>query len=199
MRFAQLRPGGLYVKREHGRPGWEFTLLRVSESPRLWRWNQKLWSYEVDETARRANLRHGTGYLAARGPAAWPESDGTGGMLRRGIQRWARPLAALPTPLPDPSVTRLAWHELPTDEEEMTWTIFEPRDIVCPYTSPAQFEQHILDRMAVLGMEPGPVFDPPPTDRVAAADVHRVSLRLDVLADLLDRIPAPGARPEPAP
>ncbi|WP_351233255.1 hypothetical protein [Streptomyces sp. NPDC002133] len=113
MLFAQLKPGGLYVKRTY-RPDWELTLIRVGESPRLWRWNEKRWSYEVAEDADRPDLKQRVGYLAVAPPAAWPESDGVGGMLRRGIHRWARPMAALRSPLPDPSVTRVAWFDLPS-------------------------------------------------------------------------------------
>ncbi|MEU2155115.1 hypothetical protein ABZ532_08820 [Streptomyces sp. NPDC019396] len=190
MRFAQLTPGGLYVMRTY-RPDWELTLIRVSSSPHLWRWNEKRWSYEVAEDARRVDLRKRVGYLAVAPPAAWPESDGVGGMLRRGIQRWARPMAALRFPLPDPSVSRVAWHDLPTHEEEMSWMVFAPGDIVCPYTSPEEFEQRIRDRMTVLGAAQGPVFQPPPPGSLAPTDVHRAALRLDVLAELLERIPDP--------
>ncbi|MEU3300090.1 hypothetical protein ABZ729_09745 [Streptomyces sp. NPDC006678] len=199
MRFAELRPGGLYVKRVHGRPGWELTLIRVSQSQRLWRWNEKRWSYEVAEDVRRASVKHGIGYLAVVPPAAWPETEGIGGSLRRGIQRWARPMAALPTPLPDPSVRRLPWHAVPAREEDhrLSWTIFEPKDVVCAYTSPQELQERILRRMTALGAAPEPVFEAPPPDRVAAADVHRVSLRLDVLAELLERIPDPDGQPGP--
>ncbi|MGW1886138.1 hypothetical protein [Streptomyces sp. NPDC001970] len=197
MLFAQLKPGGLYVKRTY-RPDWELTLIRVGESPRLWRWNEKRWSYEVAEDTDRPDFKQRVGYLAVAPPAAWPESDGVGGMLRRGIQRWARPMAALRSPLPDPAVTRVAWFDLPTrdEDEELSWTIFDPRDIVCPYTSPEEFQQRILDRMTALGVEPLPVFQPPPLGSVTPTDVPRAALRLDVLAELLDRVPGSGVEQE---
>ncbi|WP_351237185.1 hypothetical protein, partial [Streptomyces sp. NPDC002133] len=68
MLFAQLKPGGLYVKRTY-RPDWELTLIRVGESPRLWRWNEKRWSYEVAEDADRPDLKQRVGYLAVAPPA----------------------------------------------------------------------------------------------------------------------------------
>ncbi|WP_351233253.1 hypothetical protein [Streptomyces sp. NPDC002133] len=50
--------------------------------------------------------------------------------------------------------------------------------------------------MTALGVEPAPVFQPPPPGSITPTDVPRAALRLDVLAELLDRIPGPGVEQE---
>ncbi|MCX4586309.1 hypothetical protein [Streptomyces sp. NBC_01481] len=191
MKWSELTPGGLYIMRQRDNRDREpqLTIVRISESRRLWRWDGER-AYVVVKDAKRPARTKGIGHLAVRPPMSWPASAGTGAMLRRSVQRWARPLIVMRSPLPDPAEERKVWHDVPTYEEELQWCLYDPKDIVCPHIWPHEFEKRILDRLAALGVEGHAAqFPPLPQDQPEHTDLHRASLPLDIFAELLDRIP----------
>ncbi|MFF3325868.1 hypothetical protein [Streptomyces sp. NPDC002889] len=197
MKLSELRPGGLYIKRVRDNRDREphVTIVRIAESKRLYRWDGDR-AYVPAKDARRPALTKDIGYLCVRPPMAWPESAGRGAMLRRSVQRWARPLASMRSPLPDPAKERVVWHDVPSLEDELMWCLYDPKDIVRAHIWPHEFQERILERLAALGADQhGAEFPPLPQDRLTHTDLHRASLPLDVLAELLDRIPEEPREP----
>lgn len=190
MKWSELTPGGLYIVRVRERherePQW--TIMRLSESKRLWRWDGDR-SYVVVKDARRPARTKGIGYLAVRPPMSFDASR-PGGMLSRSVVRWARSLVVMRSPLPDPAAESKVWFDVPTDEDELQWCLYDPKDVICAFVWPHEFQDRILQRLAALGVERhGAEFPPLPEGTFGRIDVFRGSLPLDVLADLLDRIP----------